>query len=98
VTATPELTTYPVVHERDGYTLVEEQDRLSAVTPEGVEIAGAHKPTGHEYWSVYVTASAVRASGHPCFPRHIHYHGLTAEHDSRVWVDFVAGLYTERAS
>lgn len=98
MTVTPVALIYPVVHDRDGYQLIEEAGRVSAVTPDGVEIAGAHEPCGHEYWSVHVSATAVRAAHMSEFPRHIHYHGINSRHDAQVWVEFIAGLFTAVAS
>jgi hypothetical protein len=37
------------------YRLIESPDRIFAVDAQDIELCGAHKPTGHAHWSVYVT-------------------------------------------
>jgi len=77
-----------------GYRLVEDAARISAVDVDDVEICGAYKPLGHNYWLLYVTMLTTRRTGirvphNACF-----WGDAQGCADARPWVETIAVLYT----
>lgn len=67
------------------YHLTEERDRISAVDLDGVEIAGAYKPSGHSHWLVYST---------PRLTENLHQVIAPTQQIARWHVDMLARLWS----
>lgn len=80
-----------------GYRIIDEPTRIVALDADGVEICGAHRPVGHEYWSLYVTLLITRQTGLP-LPQHAHFWGDTGRRCASLWVEMIASLYAEATS
>jgi hypothetical protein len=78
------------------FRIVEESDRVSAVDEDDIEIVGAYRPDGHNYFLLYATQLTTRKAGVP-IPHHAAFwdNGSgRARADARHWVEMIASLYT----
>ena len=75
------------------YRIVTDHDdhgqRITAISNEGVEIAGAYRPGGLNDWRVYVTKLVADATGLPQ-PHKVH---ACSRQDALRWVGLLAALY-----
>lgn len=78
----------------DGYTLIANSDRIIAQNREGVEICGAYRPQGHDYWSLYCTKLVSNMVGMSTPPHREHFYGAHGWKIAKAWVELIAGLYS----
>jgi hypothetical protein len=68
--------------------------RISAVASDGMEICGAYRPEGHNYWCLFVTRSVSELTGVRVPPHREHYWGNHGRDDAYSWAEMIAALYS----
>ena len=59
----------------------------------GVEICGAYKPEGHDYWQLYVSRGVIELTGVHTPPHREHFWGDHGKLDATEWVKLIGTLY-----
>lgn len=77
------------------YTIDEEAERITAVDQNGVAIAGAYRPQGHDYWCFYVTRLVTNLTSLSVPPHREHFWGNSGRVIVRHWVELIAALYVQ---
>jgi hypothetical protein len=78
---------------RAAYRILEDDDgvqRVSAVNDRGEVIVGAFRPSGKNYWQLYITPSVAHTAGIPFKPGHV---ALWTRDQAHHWVDLLSRLY-----
>jgi hypothetical protein len=80
-----------------GYTVIDtDPDRVTIIdNVSGLEICGAYRPVGHDYWSLYVTRLITDVTGLATPPHREHFWSDHGKLVARRWMELIAALYCQ---